>query len=164
MPPRSRPHTHARTDTHGPTPAAPPNPLADALTQVGDRWSLLVIDALLAGPRRFGDLLDDIAGLAPNILSRRLKQLEADGVVVAEPYNRRPLRHTYRLTAAGDELAGVLRLLARWAAARDGGARGGPAAVGLAHETCGTALEAQWWCPTCAVPVDDDRTTDLHWV
>jgi DNA-binding HxlR family transcriptional regulator len=159
MPPHSRPRPHP--DHHRP---APPNPLADALTQVGDRWSLLVIDDLLAGPRRFGELLDDIAGLAPNILSRRLKQLEADGVVVAEPYNRRPLRHTYRLTAAGDELAGVLRLLARWAAAREGSARGGPAAVGLAHETCGTALEAQWWCPTCAVPVDDDHTTDLHWV
>src|SRR5687767_2996899 len=108
---------------------APPNPLADAVAQVGDRWSLLVIDGLLAGPRRFGELLDDIAGLAPNILSRRLKQLEADGVVVAEPYTRRPPRHTYRLTAAGDELAGVLRLLARWATARDGSASGGPAAV-----------------------------------
>jgi DNA-binding HxlR family transcriptional regulator len=150
-PPRLRRHDH-------------PNPLVDAVAQVGDRWSLLVVDDLLAGPRRFGELLDDIDGLAPNILSRRLKQLEADGVVVAEPYSRRPLRHTYRLTAAGDELGGVLRLLARWASARQGSERGGPAAVGLAHETCGTALEATWFCPTCAVPVDGDAATDLHWV
>jgi DNA-binding HxlR family transcriptional regulator len=141
-----------------------PSPLAEAVAQIGDRWSLLVVDELLAGPRRFGELLDDIDGLAPNILSRRLKQLEADGVVVAEPYSRRPLRHSYRLTAAGDELAGVLRLLARWASARDGSGTGGPAAVGLAHETCGTALEAAWYCPTCNEPVADDQTTDLHWL
>lgn len=140
------------------------SPLAEAVAQVGDRWSLLVVDELLAGPRRFGELLGAIDGLAPNILSRRLKQLEADGLVVAEPYHRRPVRHAYRLTAAGDELAGVLRLLTRWAAARSGATPGGPAAVGVAHERCGTALEATWYCPTCAEPVDDDATTDVHWV
>ena len=140
------------------------SPLAEAVAQIGDRWSLLVIDALLTGPRRFGELLGEVDGLAPNILSRRLKQLEADGVIVAEPYTRRPLRHAYRLTAAGDELAGVLRLLAQWASARQGSTVGGPAAVGVAHETCGTALEAQWYCPTCAVPVESDHTTDLHWL
>lgn len=142
------------------------SPLAEAVAQIGDRWSLLVVDALLAGPRRFGELSDHVDGVAPNILSRRLKQLESDGLVVAEPYSRRPLRHAYRLTASGEELAGVLRMLAQWAAARDGGATGGPAAVGLAHETCGTALEAQWYCPTCAEPVPTDRpdqTTELRW-
>lgn len=146
-----------------------PNPsaqsaLGEAVAQIGDRWSLLVVDALLSGPRRFGELLEDIDGLAPNILSRRLKQLEADGVVVAEPYSRRPLRHAYRLTASGDELAGVLRLLAQWAAARTGSRAGGPAAVGLAHDACGTALEAHWYCPTCAEPVDSEHTTDLVWL
>jgi DNA-binding HxlR family transcriptional regulator len=139
-------------------------PLHEAVGQIGDRWSLLVVDSLLIGPRRFGELLDEVDGLAPNILSRRLKQLEADGVIVAEPYSRRPLRHSYRLTAAGEELGGVLRLLARWAASRQGDAPGGPAAVGLAHDACGTALEAQWYCPTCNEPVDNDHTTDLHWV
>ena len=140
------------------------SPLAEAVTQIGDRWSLLVIDALLGGPRRFGELLSDVDGVAPNILSRRLKQLEVDGVVVAEPYTRRPLRHAYRLTASGEELAGVLRLLAQWASARTGSTAGGPAAVGLAHDACGTALEAQWYCPTCAEPVDSAHTTDLVWV
>jgi len=67
-------------------PTRPSNALGEAVAQIGDRWSLLVIDALLSGPRRFGELLQDIDGLAPNILSRRLKQLEADAVVVAEPY------------------------------------------------------------------------------
>lgn len=144
------------------TPGA--DPLSEAVAQVGDRWSLLVVDALLGGPRRFGDLLDQIDGLAPNILSRRLKQLEADGLVVAEPYSQRPLRHSYRLTAPGEELAGVLRLLAQWAAARRGASPGGPAAVGLAHEACGTALEAQWYCPTCGEVVEGDHASELTWL
>ncbi|MGH9209342.1 MAG: winged helix-turn-helix transcriptional regulator [Acidimicrobiales bacterium] len=144
--------------------------MTEAVTQIGDRWSLLVVDALLYGPRRFGELLDQVNGLAPNILSRRLKQLEADRLVVAEPYSRRPLRHTYRLTAAGEELAGVLRLLAQWAAARRGatpGASGEAAEAGwpaLAHQACGTTLEAQWYCPTCGEAVDADQASDLQWV
>lgn len=142
----------------------PVDPLIEAVAQIGDRWSLLVVDALLPGQRRFGELLDQVAGLAPNILTRRLRQLEADGIVVAEPYSRRPLRHTYRLTASGEELAGVLRMLAQWAAARRGATRGGAAAVGLAHDVCGTTLEAQWFCPTCGEVVEGDRTTDLHWL
>jgi DNA-binding HxlR family transcriptional regulator len=144
-----------------------PDPLAEAVSQIGDRWSLLVVDALLAGPRRFGELLDQVEGLAPNILSKRLKQLEADRLVIAEPYSRRPLRHTYRLTAAGEELAGVLRLLAQWAAARRGtspAAQGGAGFPVLAHQACGTALEAQWFCPTCGEVVDAEQASDLHWV
>jgi DNA-binding HxlR family transcriptional regulator len=138
-------------------PTPPPHPLAEAVAQVGDRWSLLVVDALLHGPRRFGELLDQIDGLAPNILSKRLKQLEADRLVVAEPYSQRPLRHTYRLTAAGEELAGVLRLLTQWASSRE-------AAPTLTHQVCGTTLEAQWFCPTCGEVVDADHASDLHWV
>jgi DNA-binding HxlR family transcriptional regulator len=146
------------------TRAAPANPLAEAVAQVGDRWALLVVDALLTGPRRFGELLEGIDGLAPNILSRRLKQLEADGLVVAEPYSQRPLRHAYRLTAAGEELAGVLRMLAQWASARRGATPGGPAAEGLAHQACGTALEAVWFCPTCNEVVETDQASDLLWL
>ena len=100
--------------------SAPELPAADALAEaaerIGDRWSLLVVAALLPGPRRFGDLLADLDGIAPNILSKRLARLEAEGLVVGEPYSRRPVRHTYRLTAAGADLAGALRMLAQWAA------------------------------------------------
>lgn len=142
----------------------PENPLAEAVAQVGDRWALLVVDALLAGPQRFGELLDGIDGLAPNILSRRLKQLEADGLVVAEPYSQRPLRHSYRLSAAGEELAGVLRMLAQWASTRRGAAPGDPGGEGLAHQVCGTALEAVWFCPTCDKVVEGDQATDLRWL
>ena len=133
------------------------SPLAAALDSVGDRWALLVVEALLIGPRRFGDLQDDLAGIAPNVLSGRLRRLEAEGVVVAESYSERPPRYVYELTAAGRELAGALRLLADW------GARHREAAEPPRHEACGTPVEVRWWCPTCERPVGDDEATNLHY-
>jgi hypothetical protein len=73
---------------------------------VGDRWTLLVVEALLSGHRRFNDLLDQIPGIAANILSDRLKRLEREGLLVARPYSERPPRAAYDLTAEGKELAG----------------------------------------------------------
>lgn len=135
------------------------SPLDAALRQVGDRWTLLLVEALLGGPRRFGELLEALDGLAPNILSKRLKALEVGGLVTPVPYSQRPHRAAYALTASGAELAGALRLLAQWGAGRD--AAGGGA---LHHDTCGTSLEARWWCPTCARTVDDDEAPDLDYV
>ncbi len=121
-------------------------PLATAAGAVGDRWSLLVVARLLEGPRRFGELLDELDGLAPNILAKRLDRLEAEGLVVGEPYTRRPVRHDYRLTERGADLGGALRLLAAWGAR----AHGGPA-----HARCGTGLDVRWFCPTCDEVVDE---------
>jgi DNA-binding HxlR family transcriptional regulator len=137
----------------------PASGLDEAVRRVGDRWTLLLVDALLAGPRRFGELLDAFDGLAPNILSSRLKALEADGLVVATPYSRRPYRLAYALTASGAELAGALRLLTQW-----GSGHGGAGTSAVQHRTCGTALEARWWCPTCARTVDDGEAPDLDYV
>jgi DNA-binding HxlR family transcriptional regulator len=144
---------------HLPSPTVPEpavSPLAAALDSVGDRWALLVVEALLSGPRRFGDLQEDLPGIAPNVLSGRLRRLETEGVVVAEPYLERPPRYVYELTAAGRELADSLRLLADWGARhREGG-------DSPRHEACGTPVEMRQWCPTCAQPVDDSELTDLH--
>ena len=145
-----------------PTPARripPVSALDTALQRVGDRWSLLLVEALLGGPRRFGELLGGLDGLAPNILSSRLKALEAEGVVMPRPYSRRPHRVAYALTASGAELAGALRLLAQWGA---GGSD--PRAAPLHHLTCGTAVEARWWCSTCARVVDEDEAPRLDYV
>src|ERR671914_1889307 len=94
----------------------PPSPLAAAVDSVGARWTLLLVEALLGGPRRFGDLQDALGGIAPNVLTQRLRRLESDGLVLAQPYSERPQRYVYELTASGGELAGALRLLADWGA------------------------------------------------
>lgn len=137
-----------------------PRSLDAALVTIGDRWALLVVDALLGGPRRFNELSDAVPGIAPNILTGRLRQLEHDGIILATPYSRRPLRLRYELTAAGHELDGALQLLAAW-----GARRGGRSAGELAHATCGTPLEVRLWCPTCARPADDHESEDdLVWL
>ncbi len=141
-------------------PASPPtqplaSALAAALDRVGDRWSLLLVEALLPGARRFGELGESLTGIAPNILADRLRRLERGGILVGTPYSRRPLRMEYALTADGRELAGALHLLADW-----GVRRGGTGEL-LRHEACGTPLEARWHCPTCGRLVDDDEPDAL---
>jgi DNA-binding HxlR family transcriptional regulator len=151
------------TDDARPTPSpadrAPnadrPSPLQAALDRVGDRWCLLVVESLLEGPLRFNDLQATLPGIAPNILSDRLKRLERQRVLLARPYSERPVRLSYELTAEGRELAGALRLLADWGA-RD------ESSDALRHHTCGTPLEARWYCPTCARAIEEDEATELR--
>ena len=136
----------------------PSSPLADALERVGDRWTLLVVAALLDGPRRFNELQEELEGIAPNVLSARLKSLAEQALVVPQPYSERPPRFAYELSESGRELAGALRLLADW------GARAAGDGEPLRHAVCGTALEARWWCPDCEQIVDDaaDGDDDVH--
>ena len=76
-------------------------PLEAALDRVGDRWSLLLVEALLDGPRRFNELGEVVTGIAPNILSDRLRRLERGRIVVATPFQERPQRLSYALTTDG---------------------------------------------------------------
>ncbi len=127
-------------------------PLAAALERIGDRWSPRIVEALLAGPLRYGELQAGVPGIAPNILADRLRRLEADGLLTTTAYVERPPRYEYRLTSEGRALAGALRLLADW-----GARHGGADTVdhdSLHHDACGTTLEARWYCPTCGVLVD----------
>ena len=142
-----------------PNPSDPqpvPSALGAALDRVGDRWSLLLVEALLAAPRRFNELAEGVPGIAPNILSDRLRRLERARILVATPYTRRPLRMEYALTSDGRELAGALHLLSAWGASRGG--TGEP----LRHDLCGTPLEAAWHCPTCDRLVADEQPDELR--
>jgi len=133
---------------YDPVMAAHDSPLAAALERVGDRWSLLLVEALLPGPRRFNELSEAVSGIAPNILADRLRRLEAERIVSATPYSERPPRFAYALTDEGAELAGALRLLADW------GSRVSRESEPLRHAACGTPVEARWYCPTCDRPVE----------
>lgn len=130
--------------------STPASALEAALDRVGDRWSLLVVDALMDGPRRFGELRDVLPGIAPNILTDRLRRLERERILVASPYSTRPPRMEYTLTGDGRDLASTLRLLAAWGSRRTGGEP-------LRHDRCGTAVEARWFCPTCGEAVTDSE-------
>lgn len=85
--------------------------LAAALGVVGARWALLIIERLLDGPQRYGDLQRDL-GAPTNILATRLRELEAAGVL-----RRLPLRHNtraYELTDRGLALRETIDALGRW--------------------------------------------------
>ena len=109
---------------------------------------------MLDGPRRFGELAETLSGIAPNILTDRLRRLERAGIV-----RRRP-------TGTPDSTR--LRPHRR----RPGPRLGAPAprrlghsrrtdAEPLRHVTCGTALEARWYCPTCATAVDATEAPEI---
>jgi len=87
--------------------------LAKALERVGDRWTLLVVRDLLSGPKRFTDLMERLAGITPKTLTRRLRDLEADGLVeVDREAGRREV--WYQLTPAGENLQPALDELLLW--------------------------------------------------
>jgi DNA-binding HxlR family transcriptional regulator len=130
--------------------------LAQALDVIGDRWTLPIVAVLLSGPRRFGELRADLGGIAPNILSARLRRLIEQRLVVTEPYSRRPERFVYALTETGRGLAAPLRVLTDWGARHAG-------ASTARHATCGSPLEAVWYCRTCGEPVADDEAGELDY-
>jgi DNA-binding HxlR family transcriptional regulator len=137
-----------------PEQACPISPVVDLLFS---RWTTPILWTLHdSGRQRFVELQRRIATITPKVLTQRLRQLERNALVVAQPYSERPPRFVYELTAAGRELAGVLRLLAGW------GARNAEGAAAPRHVVCGTPMEARWWCPTCERAVSDDESEDLH--
>lgn len=90
-------------------------PIANALDILGDRWTLLVIrDLTFLGKRRFGELLSSPETIPTNLLTDRLRRLEEGGLVEKVPYQLRPPRYEYQLTAKGRDLFPVLRALAEW--------------------------------------------------
>ncbi len=98
--------------------------LAAALDTVGARWALLIVERLLDGPQRYGDLQREL-GVPTNMLATRLRELEAAGVL-----SRLPLRHNtraYALTDRGLALRDAIVALGDWGAdAADGHAAEGP--------------------------------------
>jgi len=89
-------------------------PLARAMGVVGDRWTLLILRECFLGVRRF-DGFQKRLGVTRHLLAERLKRLETMGVLERRPYQERPLRHEYRLTAAGKDFAPVLLAMQDWA-------------------------------------------------
>ena len=99
----------------GPRGARSPCPIANTLDVLGDQWTLLVVrDVMFAGRHRFGELAGSREAIPTNILTDRLRRLVEWGILEKHPYQSRPARHEYRLTAKGRELFPVLREMALW--------------------------------------------------
>ena len=92
-------------------------PVARTLDLIGERWTILLLrDLLLKGPRRFQDFQESLPGVAPNILSARLKSLEEKGLVQRQLYTDRPPRVEYVLTEKGKSLGPVVKAMREWGA------------------------------------------------
>jgi DNA-binding HxlR family transcriptional regulator len=82
---------------------------------IARRWSPLIISALLAGNGRFTDIRDSVPGLSDRLLSERLKELEAAGIVTRTVTPTTPVRIEYGLTEQGRDLSGLLDEMRAWA-------------------------------------------------
>ncbi len=118
-------------------------PVARSLEFLGERWTLLIVRDLLSGPRKFQDLQTSLAGVAPTVLSHRLKILETHGIVRRGWYSHHPPRAEYALTDRGQDLKATVRALAIC------GARHAKGESVVVHETCGSPIEIAYFCPAC---------------
>src|SRR5712691_2639254 len=128
-------------------------PVAKSLDLVGERWTLLLVRDLLRGPRRFQDFHASLPGIAPTLLSERLKVMEEHGVVARRFYSEHPPRAEYVLTDKGRDLGFVIGALAAW------GARHVHREAAVVSGDCGHEVELRYFCPTCATRVRGSTVT-----
>jgi DNA-binding HxlR family transcriptional regulator len=88
--------------------------VARSLDVIGERWALLIVRELLLGPKRFNDLLAGLPGASPNVISQRLRELTASGVVSHRDLGPPARVGVYELTGWGRELEPVIVHLGQW--------------------------------------------------
>jgi DNA-binding HxlR family transcriptional regulator len=120
--------------------------VAQALSVVGDRWTMLILKEAFMRVRRFEDFQERTGAPRP-ILAERLKTLVDDGVLEKRLYSERPDRFEYRLTEKGRDLWPVLISLLRWGDRWMTGRNGPP--VEIRHRACGHAIHPELACPEC---------------
>ncbi|MGH2505985.1 MAG: winged helix-turn-helix transcriptional regulator [Ktedonobacteraceae bacterium] len=86
-----------------------------AIQLLGKRWTGLILDALLQGPQRFGEMTSTVEGLSDRVLSDRLRELEVEEIVERIVYPHIPVRVEYRLTAKGHALQPMIVAIHQWA-------------------------------------------------
>ena len=95
-----------------------------AVELIGRRWTGVILRAMLGGVERFSDLTEAIPGLSDRMLSERLKELEAEEIVVRTVIPETPVRIAYHLTPKGRALGDVVGAVSHWAEAWRPGAAG----------------------------------------
>lgn len=89
--------------------------VSEVLSRIGDKWTVLVVEILGQGPKRFNELRRDIGAISQKMLTTTLRQLERDGMVTRTVFPTIPPRVDYELTALGRELLVPVRTLGAWA-------------------------------------------------
>jgi DNA-binding HxlR family transcriptional regulator len=130
--------------------------VARALEVVGERWTLLILRDAFLGVTRFDRFLDRL-GLAPNILTKRLRTLIDAGIMERRLYQERPERHEYVLTDKGKDLFPVLMGLMNWGDTHLA-PHGAPAVA--RHAGCGGEVDGRARCLQCGETV---RADDAEW-
>jgi DNA-binding HxlR family transcriptional regulator len=127
-------------------------PVARSVGVVGDKWTILVLRELYMGMTRFEEIQIQTSA-TPQMLTSRLKALEADGLVERRPYQEKPLRYEYQLTAKGWDFYPVIYALRAWGEKWCKGEDEG-LAMHFVHRACGHDVGVASVCPNCGVPVE----------
>jgi DNA-binding HxlR family transcriptional regulator len=90
-------------------------PIRNVVAQIGDKWSPLILFALVDGPDRFNSLKSRVVGISQRMLTQTLRDLEREGYVNRTVYPEVPVRVEYELTAMGRDLVKPLYQLVSWA-------------------------------------------------
>lgn len=128
--------------------------VADALNVVGDRYSLLIVREIGYGYRRFQDLAG-FTGAPRDVLTTRLRRLEALGLVERRQYSEHPPRFEYHLTERGGQLRPIVLALKEWG---DQQCDPGTEPVVFRH-TCGGEFHPRTVCTACGEPVGPGELT-----
>jgi len=137
---------------------ARPCSMATALEVIGEKWSLLVVRELALGVHRFDGIARN-TGAPRDILTARLRRLEAAGVIEKRLYQERPERFEYHLTAAGKALRPILLALAQWGEQWAGDDN----RVEWIH-SCGERLDLVPTCRACGEEVRGGRDVMPHYL
>jgi DNA-binding HxlR family transcriptional regulator len=120
--------------------------VANTVDVIQDSWTVLVLRDAFLGVRRFEQFVESL-GIARNTLTDRLERLVSAGMISAEPYQHRPLRHEYRLTDKGKDLFDVLMTL--WSYGERWNPPSDPDHQRAIHLDCGHEAEAVAHCGHC---------------
>lgn len=90
-------------------------PIRNVVAQIGDKWSILILFALVDGPDRFNALRSRIEGISQRMLTQTLRDLERDGFVLRTVYPQVPVKVEYELTELGKGLSKSVWQLVSWA-------------------------------------------------
>ena len=124
--------------------------IRDLLDRLGDKWSLLVVELLGGGTRRFSELRREIDGISQRMLTLTLRQLERDGLVTRTVHPVVPPRVDYELTPLGATLLDAVEPLVAWTRAH----RDAIASSRAAYDAANVQVHAAWIPSRCRPPTD----------